>query len=90
MVVGTIVMVMESVLNEILTPIPQLGIWTSHQTGFIQYTYSSQVIFLNWLIVSDFRSPIHGSYSSWNNSADNQSAFEARVEDGKLFYEKRW
>ena len=47
MVVGTIVMVMESVLNEILTPIPQLGIWTSHQTGFIQYTYSSQVIFLN-------------------------------------------
>jgi len=36
------------------------------------------------------RSPIHGSYSSWNNSADNQSAFEARVEDGKLFYEKRW
>jgi len=36
------------------------------------------------------RSPIHGSYSSWNNSADNQSTFEARVEDGKLFYEKRW
>jgi len=39
---------------------------------------------------SPTRSPIRGSYSSWSNSADNQAAFEARVEDGKLFYEKRW
>ena len=37
-------------------------------------------------------SPVHNSsygYGGWN-SGDNQATYEARVEDGKLFYEKRW
>ncbi|XP_046458446.1 sin3 histone deacetylase corepressor complex component SDS3-like [Daphnia pulex] len=41
---------------------------------------------------SPSRSPVHGQsygYSGWN-SGENQATFEARVEDGKLFYEKRW
>lgn len=40
----------------------------------------------------EFRSPLQNSsygYSGWN-SGENQATFEARVEDGKLFYEKRW
>ncbi len=43
------------------------------------------------------RSPSHNSLmggSGWNNSSATESPsstnYEARVEDGKLFYEKRW
>ncbi|XP_057380247.1 sin3 histone deacetylase corepressor complex component SDS3-like [Daphnia carinata] len=41
---------------------------------------------------SPSRSPVQGQsygYSGWN-SGETQATFEARVEDGKLFYEKRW
>ena len=84
-------MVMALVLNEILMQTPQLGTLTSHQTGsHLKTNKKKKVSFLIYQACTYFRSPIHGSYSSWNNSADNQSTFEARVEDGKLFYEKRW
>lgn len=78
------------------TIILQQGIQTNLLPGIFFFKLINLILVAIIISIKYIRSPVHGSsygYAAWagnSSPAESQATYEARVEDGKLFYEKRW